>query len=79
MAPTSLTTSQAAKIAGVSQQTIIRCFDEGRLKGWRIPGSRFRRVPLQSLLRFMRQHEMPIGPDLLVDEIEATPATAAAS
>lgn len=39
------TTGEAAKICKVSQQTIIRCFDNGQLKGFRVPGSKFRRIP----------------------------------
>ena len=36
---TVFTTGEAAKICKVSQQTIIRCFDNGQLKGFRVPGS----------------------------------------
>ncbi|MEM9882815.1 MAG: helix-turn-helix domain-containing protein, partial [Planctomycetota bacterium] len=39
------TTGEAAEVCKVSQQTIIRCFDAGRLQGFRVPGSRFRRIP----------------------------------
>lgn len=53
------TTGEAADICKVSQQTIIRCFDSGRLKGFRVPGSRFRRIPREELLRFMRDNEIP--------------------
>ena len=42
---TVFTTGEAAKVCKVSQQTIIRCFDSGQLKGFRVPGSRFRRIP----------------------------------
>ena len=54
------TTGEAAEICKVSQQTIIRCFDSGRLNGFRVPGSRFRRIPRDELLRFMRENEIPI-------------------
>lgn len=54
------TTGQAAEICKVSQQTIIRCFDSGRLDGFRIPGSKFRRIPRQSLVKFMRDNNMPL-------------------
>ncbi len=47
------TTGEAAEICKVSQQTIIRCFDSGRLNGFRVPGSKFRRIPRVELLRFM--------------------------
>ncbi|MEX2214542.1 MAG: response regulator [Phycisphaeraceae bacterium] len=53
------TTGEAASICKVSQQTIIRCFDSGRLKGFRVPGSRFRRIPREELIRFMRENEIP--------------------
>lgn len=53
------TTGEAAEICKVSQQTIIRCFDSGRLQGFRVPGSRFRRIPRDELLRFMRENDIP--------------------
>lgn len=55
------TTGEAAKVCKVSQQTIIRCFDSGRLNGFRVPGSRFRRIPREELIRFMRENDIPIG------------------
>jgi len=54
------TTGEAAEICRVSQQTIIRCFDSGRLEGFRVPGSRFRRIPRQSLIKFMKENNIPI-------------------
>lgn len=62
---TVFTTGEAAEICKVSQQTIIRCFDSGRLKGFRVPGSRFRRIPRESLLAFMKDNGIP--PDQLKD------------
>ncbi|MEQ9453946.1 MAG: response regulator [Phycisphaeraceae bacterium] len=53
------TTGEAATVCKVSQQTIIRCFDSGRLNGFRVPGSRFRRIPREELLRFMRENDIP--------------------
>ena len=55
------TTGEAAKICNVSQQTIIRCFDNGRLQGFKVPGSRFRRIPRAELLRFMHDNNMDTG------------------
>ncbi|MFA5553277.1 MAG: response regulator [Phycisphaerae bacterium] len=54
------TTGEAADICKVSQQTIIRCFDSGRLEGFRIPGSKFRRIPRESLVKFMRSNRIPL-------------------
>src|SRR5215203_4304011 len=59
MAKTVFTTGEAAKICKVSQQTIIRCFDSGQLKGFRVPGSKFRRIPRESLFRFMKDNNIP--------------------
>jgi excisionase family DNA binding protein len=56
---TVFTTGEAAKICKVSQQTIIRCFDNGTLKGFRVPGSRFRRIPRNELYSFMRDNGIP--------------------
>jgi excisionase family DNA binding protein len=60
---TVFTTGEAAEICKVSQQTIIRCFDSGRLKGFRVPGSRFRRIPREALIAFMKDNNIP--PDAL--------------
>jgi excisionase family DNA binding protein len=54
------TTGEAAEICRVSQQTIIRCFDSGRLEGFRVPGSRFRRIPRDSLMKFMKANSIPL-------------------
>src|SRR5438552_950947 len=60
---TVFTTGEAADICKVSQQTIIRCFDSGRLRGFRVPGSRFRRIPRDALIAFMKENGIP--PDAL--------------
>ena len=60
---TVFTTGEAAEICKVSQQTIIRCFDSGRLRGFRVPGSRFRRIPRDALIAFMKDNGIP--PDAL--------------
>jgi len=54
------TTGDAAEICKLSQQTVIRCFDAGRLEGFRIPGSKFRRIPRQSLVKFMKENNIPL-------------------
>ena len=56
-------TGEAAAICKVSQQTIIRCVDSGRVQGFRVPGSRFRRIPRESLIKFMKDNDIPL--DLL--------------
>ena len=54
------TTGEAADICKVSQQTIIRCFDAGRLEGFRVPGSKFRRIPRLNLIKFMKDNNIPL-------------------
>jgi len=54
------TTGEAAEVCQVSQQTIIRCFDAGRIRGFRVPGSRFRRIPRDSLVAFMKDNGIPL-------------------
>ena len=54
------TTGEVARVCKVSQQTVIRCFDNGKLRGFRVPGSRFRRIPRDALLAFMKQHDIPL-------------------
>jgi excisionase family DNA binding protein len=54
------TTGEVAQICKVSQQTVIRCFDSGRLRGFRVPGSRFRRIPRDSLVEFMTDNQIPL-------------------
>jgi excisionase family DNA binding protein len=56
---TVFTTGEAARICKVSQQTIIRCFDSGQLKGFRVPGSKFRRIPRETLHKFMKDNGIP--------------------
>ena len=54
------TTGEVAEVCKVSQQTVIRCFDSGRLGGFRVPGSRFRRIPRESLIQFMKENNIPL-------------------
>jgi len=58
---TVFTTGEVARICNISQQTVIRCFDSGRLKGFRVPGSRFRRIPRESLIQFMKENNIPLS------------------
>ena len=48
-----LTTGQVAEICSVAPRTVTKWFDSGQLKGYRIPGSRDRRIPTSELIRFM--------------------------
>lgn len=56
-----LTTGEVAKICNVAPRTVSKWFDSGALPGYRIPGSKDRRIPLNQLIRFMKQHGMPLN------------------
>ena len=53
------TTGQVARICNVAPRTVTKWFDSGQLKGYRIPGSKDRRIPASELIRFMKAHEIP--------------------
>lgn len=58
------TTTEAARLCGMSKQKIVNLFDEGQIEGYRVPGEggrggRARRIPRKSLLEFMRKHGIP--------------------
>jgi len=54
-----LTTGDVARICNVAPRTVSKWFDSGQLKGYRIPGSKDRRIPLSELVRFMKANNMP--------------------
>lgn len=53
------TTGEIARMCRVTKRTVIKWIDEGRLPGYRIPGSRHRRVSAKNLAEFMRRHGIP--------------------
>lgn len=55
-----LTTGEVAKICNVAPRTVSKWFDSGQLKGYRIPGSKDRRIPLNNLVQFMKVHGIPL-------------------
>ena len=55
-----LTTGEVAKICNVAPRTVSKWFDSGQLRGYRIPGSKDRRIPFNALVRFMKQHNIPM-------------------
>ena len=54
------TTGQVAGICNVTIRTVIKWFESGRLKGYKIPGSKDRRIPHESLVEFMQQNGLPL-------------------
>lgn len=61
MHKTVLTTGEVAKICNVAPRTVSKWFDSGQLRGYRIPGSKDRRIPIDQLMRFMRAHGIPLN------------------
>lgn len=58
---TIFTVGEVAKICKVAPRTVSKWFDSGRLRGYRIPGSQDRRIPREHLIRFLKEHGMPLG------------------
>ena len=54
-----LTAGECAKLCHVAPRTLGKWVDEGRLKGFRLPGSQDRRIPRENLLAFMRANGIP--------------------
>lgn len=57
---TILTTGDVARLCNVAPRTVSKWFDSGELRGYRIPGSKDRRIPIEHLIRFMRENGMPL-------------------
>ena len=73
-----LTTGDVARACHVTINTVIKWFEQGRLQGYRLPGSRDRRFARADVERFMRESGMPLEPldpgprrVLVVDDDEA--------
>jgi len=56
-----LTTGEVARLCNVAPRTVSKWFDSGQLRGYRIPGSKDRRIPVQHLIRFMKAHNIPLN------------------
>lgn len=67
------TTSEVAQITGLSTSHVLRLFDRGQIDGWRIPGSRHRRIPREALVKFMKESNIPDDwiPPSFAEELEA--------
>jgi hypothetical protein len=58
------TTGQVARICCCCPKKVADWVDTGKLRGYRIPGSLDRRIPRESLVRFLKEHGMPVPVDL---------------
>lgn len=59
---TTFTTGQVAKICSVATRTVTKWIDSGRMKGHRLPGSQDRRIPRESLIEFLDEHNIKYDP-----------------
>ena len=53
------TTSQVARICGVSNQMVAKWMSQGLLKGWKLPNSRHRRFDRADVVEFLKVHGLP--------------------
>lgn len=60
------TSGEVSKLCEVATTTVNRWFDSGKLKGFRVPGSRHRRIPRANLIAFLKGHGFPL--DRLADD-----------
>ena len=59
-AKTVFTTGEVARICKMNVMTVNRRFDDGTLKGYKLPKSGVRRVPYKELAIFMRKFGIPM-------------------
>ncbi len=54
------TTGDVARLCRVTIRTVIKWFEQGRLEGYRLPGSRDRRFTRRAVQRFLQESGMPV-------------------
>jgi excisionase family DNA binding protein len=54
-----LTTGDVARLCHVTIRTVIKWYEQGRLPGYRLPGSRDRRFTRDAVERFLIENEIP--------------------
>ncbi|NOY24608.1 MAG: excisionase family DNA-binding protein [Oligoflexia bacterium] len=69
------TTHQVAKLLGVSLATVVNWAKKGRIDAHRTPGGH-RRISRDSLLKFCRDFDYPVPPELRAFALAAAPTTA---
>jgi len=55
------TTGEVAKLCNVTINTVVKWFETGQLKGYKVPSSGARRIPREELIKFMKKHGIPTG------------------
>ena len=54
------TSGEVAQVCGVSADTVSRWFDLGQIEGYRLGPGGDRRIPYESLRKFMLGHGIPL-------------------
>ena len=62
-----LTTGEAAGYCDVNFRTVIRWIEKGYLDAYKLPGRGDNRIPINSLVEFLKKNNMPIAEELLQD------------
>lgn len=67
-----LTLHEAAKVCGVSPNTVRKWFDGGHLRGWRVPDTFEPKIPRSSVVEFLQQRGLSTAavsgwPELVID------------
>ena len=65
------TTGQVARICKVAPRTVSKWFDTKRLEGYLLPGSLDRRIPRDSLIKFMQNHGIITAKDYVANNLES--------
>jgi two-component system response regulator VicR len=60
----SLTTGAVARLCGVNHRTVLRWIKAGYLNAFQLPGRGDNRVPIDDCVRFLREHDIPVPPEL---------------
>lgn len=58
------TVQQAAKFCNLAPRTISKLFDAGKIKGYRIPGTRVRKIPHEYLIQYFRENGIEVPEEL---------------
>jgi len=59
-----LTTGDFAELCGVDHRTVLRWIKQGRIQAFQLPGRGDHRIPRETCLAFLRQHGIPVPPEL---------------
>lgn len=62
-----LTSSEAARLCGVSFRTVIRWIERGQLQAYKLPGRGDHRIPVTALRRFMHANAIPEPPEMATE------------